>query len=528
MNRRRLLLALGYGAATAVGVAALGSNSGKTEIVTTTGTTLAPPTTSTSLAPQDVPVVEATPEESVPDTVADPAIVHAVVLLGGRVIDPETGYDHIADVGIDEGRITAIAPVVEGQPRLTGTEALDVSGNVVSPGFIDLLSYEPNSFGIWFKVADGVTSNLGMHGIGNYANAFFNRYEGKVPIHFGGAFSQHLMRGINLGLRAHETASDAQTAALADLARTSINDGFAGLSFSPEYSPGTSTAEIDRLADLAVETNQVLFFHARYSDPNPPGTNAEAIAEILDVARRTGVAVHIEHLTSTGGTYTMVESLKTLENARTEGIDVTACVYPYDFWATTLGSDRFADDWQGRFRISYNDLQIAGTDERLAAETYAAARSANKLVAALGSIPEDEVRLALKKPWIMLGSDAILTESLNNHPRSSGTFARTLGRYSRETGLLTLRDALAKMTILPAKRIEGMIPSMKRKGRLQVGADADITVFNPDTIIDAATVSRPDLPSIGISQVMVDGTFVMRDSVLMRDQLPGKALRAGT
>lgn len=528
MNRRRLLLALGYGAATAVGVSALGplgSNS-TIETLPEPGTPTPSPTTSTTMAPENIPFVsEVVPE---PEPVPDPAILHGLVLLGGRVIDPETGYDHIADVAIDEGQITAITPVVEGQPRLTGTDSLDVAGNVVSPGFIDLLSYEPNPLGIWFKVADGVTSNLGMHGIGNNAKVFFDRYEGKVPINFGGAFSQHLMRGYNLGLRSHESASDAQIGALVDLASASVADGMAGLSFSPEYSPGTSPGEIMRLAELATQTNQVLFFHVRYSDPTPPGTNAEAIEEVLNVARETGASVHIQHLTSTGGTFTMVETLRTLETARQEGIDVTACVYPYDFWATTLASDRFAAGWQDRFRISYGDLQVAGTDERLTADTYPAAREANKLVAALGTIPEEEVRLALSQPWVMIGSDSILEESRNNHPRCSGTFARTIGHYSRDVGLISLRDALAKMTILPAKRIEGMIPAMKTKGRLQVGADADITVFDPNTIIDTATVSRPDQASIGINHVMVDGTFVMRDAALLRDQSPGRALRAGS
>lgn len=524
MNRRRLLLALGYGAATAVGVSALGPITGHSTIETLSEPEPVTPATTTTVAPQDIPIVSDAP----PETVPDPAIVHGLVLLGGRVIDPETGYDHIADVAIDEGRITAIAPVAEGSARLLGTDTVEVSGNVVSPGFIDLLSYEPNPLGIWFKVADGVTSNLGMHGIGNNAKAFFNRYEGKVPINFGGAFSQHLMRGYNLGLSAHETASADQIQALSNLAEASVSDGMAGLSFSPEYSPGTSRDEIMALAQLAKESNQVLFFHVRYSDPAPPGTNAEAIAEVLEVARSTGVSVHIQHVSSTGGTYTMAETLRTLDTARKEGIDVTACVYPYNFWATTLASDRFAEGWQDRFRISYGDLQVAGTEERLTVETYPAARQANKLVAALGTIPEEEVRMALAEPWVMIGSDSILEESRNNHPRCSGTFARTIGRYGRDLGLLTMREALSKMTILPAQRIEGMIPAMKRKGRLQVGADADITVFNPDKIIDAATVARPDLPSVGISHVMVDGTFVMRDEVLLRDQLPGKALRSGT
>lgn len=529
MNRRRLLLALGYGAATAIGVSALGQSStgaivdvgkGPTKL----GLEASPTTTSTVPANRPRAVSDVEPEPT-----RDPNIVHQIVLLGGRVMDPDSGYDYVADVAIDDGQISDIAPVVDGQPRLSGTDSIDVSGNVVAPGFIDLLSYEPNPFGVWFKVADGVTSNLGMHGIKNYAKAFFNTYEGKVPVHFGGAFHQHFLRGNNLGLRTDQQASEAQIAALAELARESISEGLAGISFSPEYSPGTSTAEINRLADVGEELGQVLFFHARYSDPNPPGTNAEAVAEILDVARRNNIGVHIEHITSTGGTFTMTETLKTLESARnSEGLDVTACVYPYDYWATTLGSARFSGDWQQRFGISYSDLQVAGTETRLSAETYGAAQADNKLVAALGSMPEEELIMALQTPWIMMGSDAILTQSLNNHPRSSGTFARTLGRYSRDLGLISLQDALAKMTILPAKRLEGMIPAMKLKGRLQLGADADITVFDPRTIIDRATVARPDLASEGIKHVIVDGTFVMRETELQRDQLPGKALKSGT
>jgi dihydroorotase len=149
-------------------------------------------------------------------------------------------------------------------------------------------------------------------------------------------------------------------------------------------------------------------------------------------------------------------------------------------------------------------------------------------VAALGSIPEEDVRAGLQVPWIMLGSDAILEESRNNHPRASGTFCRLLGRYVRDEGLLSLRDGLAKMTILPARRLEGMLPQLRRKGRVQRGADADLVLFDPATVSDRATVEQPDLTSTGIDAVLVLGVPVLRQGALVEDQLPGTPLRSGT
>ncbi len=527
--RRRLLIALGFGAATAAIGRSLPSDDaeiidlGPAAAPTTPGAESGTEPGEASTPSSTEPTANLTEPPSLPD--AGPEVdlaVHVfdVVIRGGRVIDPMSGFDGVLNVGLNAGVITAITA---GSPLPAEVE-IDATGRVVSPGFVDILSYEPNPFGVWTKAADGVTTNLAMHGVNNYAPAFFERYAGNSPINFGGAFHQHFMRGQDLKARPDVVLDDAQVTAFAELARRSIGAGFAGVAFSPEYSPATSAAEIDALAAVAADFGHDAFFHTRSSDP---ATSLAGVTEALDLGRRTGIGVHISHFHSTGATNHMGAAIAAIEAARADGVDATACVYPYDFWATTLQSFRFVGDWQARYGLSFEDLQIAGTSTTLTADSYNAAFSDNKLVAALSSIDQAEIDLALAQPWVMLGSDAILEADLNNHPRASGTFSRLLGRYVRDRGVLSLVDALAKMTSLPTRRVEAMIPAMQRKGRLQRGADADITIFDPATIIDRATIEAPGTSSLGIDQVFVNGRRVIADGEARRTVFPGLPLISG-
>ncbi|RED83340.1 dihydroorotase-like cyclic amidohydrolase [Cohnella phaseoli] len=427
-----------------------------------------------------------------------------IVIENGRVINPETKLDREGlNVAVQDGRIMLVT-----DQKLKGERVIDATGLVVAPGFIDNLSYDPNPVGVWNKIADGVTANIAMHGGTASPEKWYPYYErDKPPVHFGASFFYTQARN-QFKLSRYDTAKPEQTQKLVDQAERALNNGVLGISFSLEYVPGVNDKEILPLMKLAHEYNVPVYFHARYSDMEEPGTNIDALNELIGYARASGAAVHIDHINSTGGTFSMQQSLKMVEDAIAEGLDITSCIYPYDYWGTYLNSARFDEGWQERFRISYEDLQIAGTEERLTKETFRKYQKEGKLAVAY-AIPKQDVIDSLKAPYVMIGSDAILEPGFNNHPRASGTFARTVGLYVREQQVISLSDAIAKMSLLPAQRLEKQAPALKKKGRIAKGMDADIVVFDYDKISDQSTVAKPEIVSAGIEYVLVNGQVAL-------------------
>jgi len=502
MGRRRFLA---LGGAGLVGVAVLGTacsggSSGGGGVKVTEPERIGPPSIEGAEAPP--------PSDYVFDT----------VITGGRVMDPASGYDEVANVGLIGERIALIST-----DPLTGKATVDATGKVVGPGFIDVLSYEPNPYGVWYKLGDGVTTNLGMHGIKSPVDAsqFFSSYAGAnaPPLHYGGAFSDQWYRD-SAGIKS--TASASQISKLADDLDSQLDEGFIGLAVDPEYAPYITYEEYAGLGAAAQRAGMPLFTHIRYSSPTEGASSLDAIDEVLKVARETGVSLHVDHIPSMA-THVMPEAMAKMEAARTEGLDVTGCFYPYTFWGTYLASARFNGDWQSRFRISYDDLQLAGSSERLTEASFKKYKAQNKLVVAY-AIPQEDVDAAVKAPWTMIGSDAIPESSNNNHPRGAGCFARLMGPYVRDMGALTLMDALAKCTIIPARRVENRVPMMAKKGRMQMGADADITIFDPATIADTSTVEKPAQYSAGVDTVLVMGKVAKDASGVKKDVKNGRAI----
>jgi len=513
LARRRVLIGLGLGAASLGMLRRLptGRPAAPPSSVGPHPTTSTFPATSTTTPGRPVPDVPPVLDDSL--AVVDDAHVHDVVISGGRVIDPDSHFDAVAHVGIDGDTITRIS-----LEPITGTTTVDAAGLVVSPGFIDILSYPPNGYGEWYKVADGVTTNLCLHGIDDTMEDFLAREErNDPPVNYGGATDQYEHRkalGANIGY-----ATEAQIAELADRAETDLLAGAVGIHEQPEYVIGVTFEEMLAHGRVAARHGVPLCLHLRHSKPDPPSSQEEGIDEAVRVARETGCRIHIEHINSTGGTGRMVEAIAQVDAARAEGLSITACVYPYTFWATYAASARF-DDFRAKYGIDYGDLQVANTPNRLTEATFREARAENLLTAAF-AMAEEDITDALAAPWVMLGSDAILTISHNNHPRSTGCFSRLLGEYVRERGVLDLPDALGRITILPARLLEDVSSAMARRGRIQAGAVADVTVFDPATIIDRSSIADTGVESTGIQHVLVGGRFVRRDGLNDQNERPG-------
>ncbi len=422
--------------------------------------------------------------------------VELLLRNGRRFAD---GYWQYGDVGVDAGGKLRFGA------DLVSAQTLDITGRIVSPGFIDILadngSIPAATFPVFekYKVSDGVTTALQMHG-GTADCADYYRRLGARP------------HAINYGASTFVMAIRYRTQSLANrmrLIERNLDEGALGVSYSIEYQPAPFE-ELVEYARLARKYDRPFFLHLRYSSAEQ---ELEGVDEAIRIARASGARTHIAHLHSTGGTFRMEEALAKIRAGIAEGLPITTCVYPYTYWTTYLSSRRFGQGWQQRYGLSCGDLRVVGTGERLTEASFARYRSTQTLV----SVPEGTMPftktldLALAEDFCLIGSDGGIQREprANSHPRGAGCFATAVG-YALDRGI-PMERMLAKMTSLPAGL---MRPALNGRGVMEEGAVADLTVFNPAAIRGRATVENPNQMSSGIDLVLVNGKVACREGVL--------------
>ena len=262
--------------------------------------------------------------------------------------------------------------------------------------------------------------------------------------------------------------------------------------------------------------------HLRNAGMKEPSSSTQALEEVIAAATITGAPLHVVHIQSTGGKATP-KLLQMIAEARSRKLDVTTECYPYIAGMTEIQSAIFNEGWQEVFGIDYGDLLWAATGERLTKESFERYRKTGGMVA-IFSMTEEIVENALANPLTMIASDGILNNG-KGHPRTAGTYTRVLGKYVRERGALSLMDALRKMTLMPAQRLEHRVPAMKNKGRIRVGADADLVVFDAAHVSDKSTYDNPAQYAEGVRQVLVNGVPIIKDGQL-QPVFPGRPVRA--
>jgi N-acyl-D-aspartate/D-glutamate deacylase len=458
-----------------------------------------------------------------------------IVFEGGRVMDPETNFDAVRNVGIRDGKIERIS-----SKPLRGRRVVHAAGLVVAPGFIDLHQHGQELASQRVKAFDGVTTALEMeigvpdverfleskagHSLINYGTTashvaarswvFGSPLSGEADAHTG--IPEILPKS---GPATNEPATAEQIAEIQQRLRDQLDAGALGVGMGIQYTPGATRLEVIDMFRVAAERKLPVYTHVRSFGRTEPGSDIESIEEVIGAAAITGAPLHIVHINSSC-LLDSLECLSLVEGARARGLDVTTEAYPYIAGMTAINSALFNPGWRERLGIDYGNLVLPGTGEHLTQQRFEELHNSSVAQDVLVFANTQEmVDKIIPNPLIMIASDGA-----EGHPRNAGCYARVIRQYVREKKTLTLMEALRKMTLMPAEMLQRSTPAAKRKGRLQEGADADIVVFDPGTIADRATFEKPMEPSVGVHYLVVGGTLLIDDGRLVPDVYPGRAI----
>ncbi len=490
-----------------------------------------------------------------------------LVISGGRVMDPESGLDEIRNVGIRGGTIAAIT-----SGELAGREVIDATGLVVAPGFIDGHAHTVNvPLGQKALLRDGVTTAMELEGGALPIDRWYAALEGRSQLNYGASVGSSAARtavfdpkylessssaDIIFDMMSHQTdvtldtytrvPTDDEVAKILELVEEGLKQGGLGVGVTPGYIvDGYTSQELVGVQRLAGQYGRFVHAHTRFSSQQPPTTGLLAFQEFIASAGDYGGGLIIAHFTAQALDLTSM-AIDYVDTLRDQGKPVILEIYPYNFGdaGTGVSADYLKpENYQRNMGRTYGDIINVATGEPLTKESYEALLKSNPFAPVMFyNAKEEDVERGVAHPDVLIGCDCFYFtdqegkfvddwhtpfESVNSHPRSTGAHGKVL-RLAREKELMPLMTAISKMSFLYADFLANNgVPQMAKKGRLQVGADADITIFDPETVRDNSSLERGKnaLPTTGIPFVIVNGAVVVRDSKVLEGVYPGQPIR---
>jgi hypothetical protein len=496
------------------------------------------------------------------------AETYDVVINNGRVMDPETNFDGVRNVGIKDGKIVAITT-----DAIKGKETINAKGHVVAPGFIEGHQHATDPFSRKVNLRDGLTTQMDFEaGAGDIAK-WYADHEGKTQSNYGMVVLATLARVSVLdgpeiaalgndmgGLFAYTVGAAAKKAQkegrkpgwsstlpnkeqmtqIMGYIDEGLRQGALGVGIPVGYmTTGVTQYELYKYQELAAKYGRISNGHVRFAGVRPPTEGQLGVQEMLAnamVLDAPFMAVHLNSNMDWEYTIPMVNDAREKRGAKVWGE-----VYPYTAGSTIASTDVLTESSMAQMGITYSDVaNLDGTRWDKAMYEDVRKNDPGRAVI-IYTNPEEAVAKWMAMPGVVVVSDGMAVQDANGnyypwdspyegksvHPRTAGTRAKVL-RMVREDKIMPLMEAISKMSYLHAKYFDelGGISQFRTKGRVQVGADADIVVFNPDTVTDNSTYEpgKGALPSTGMPYVLVNGVVVVKDSVVQK-VFPGKPIR---
>jgi len=484
------------------------------------------------------------------------AQTYDLVILNGRVIDPETKLDAVRNVGIQGGRIEVVT-----EAKIAGKQTINAKGLIVAPGFIDLHSHGQDPYGIKLSLRDGVTSPLELE-MGAYpVEDFYAQREGKYQANYGASVS-HLAARIAVldkidpkgsplyGSTLNDSFDDgakwnsnpydpAESEQVVQAMEKGLRQGGLGVGFAIGYFVKVGSPEVMAIANLAHRYDSFITTHVRYLAQIPP-SGYLGVEEMLAVAKLNDVPILFHHVPSNCLGLT-IQCLDAIEQARKQGLKVAGEFYPYTFASSGFAADYLAPGFQQRIGMDYSDIFYVKTGEKMTEELFDKYKKEDPSGTIIFySMKEKDMLAAFQRPGIFVGADGMpyvpsgeepLTWDSpygygNGHPRAAGAHARIL-KMVREQNVIPLMTAISKLSYDQARFLEDSVPAMRYRGRVQPGAVADLTLIDFDKVQDNADWKQgmQSLPSTGIPYVIVNGTVVVKDSKVLKGVYPGQPIR---